>query len=325
MVHSRIHQSSAFSLKKIIPKAMLAASAVGVISLIGCLETSAPSTEGGRPRANQLATSMAMAPMRLEAEKAKLTGAVVKSDKAGFSGTGYADYQANSGEKIDWTANIPSTGSYKLTFRYANGGTVSRPLSIANGGTVVNGKLAFPPTGSWTTWKTVTINTNLSSGARHIFAASTGLSGPNMDYLEIASGTTTTPPPPTGTRKSVLTWFTSYPDPGSDECLHYNGCTWAGQFAALDGKQSESWVKSHNIIAVHEKDFSKYRLKTFHITQGTHAIDAVVYDECADSDCNGCCTKNAGSTGFLIDMESFTADRFGANDGIVNWVCTNCN
>ncbi len=44
-------------------------------------------------------------------------------------------------------------------------------------------------------------------------------------------------------RKSELTWYTSYPDPNSDECIIYNGCLWAGYFAYLVGKQPESWVR----------------------------------------------------------------------------------
>jgi len=51
---------------------------------------------------------------------------------------------------------------------------------------------------------------------------------------------------------------------------------------------------------------------------------AKVYDECADSDCDGCCTKNAKPSGFLIDMEKYTVQKFGSSSGQVNWVCTDC-
>jgi hypothetical protein len=125
-------------------------------------------------------------------------------------------------------------------------------------------------------------------------------------------------------RKANLTWFESYPDPGSEECIQYNGCTWAGQFAALSGKQPESWVKANNICAVHERDFAKYKLKTLRLVQGAKTIDVKVYDECSDSDCDGCCTKNASQTGFLIDVEKYTAERFGTRDGVVEWTCIDC-
>jgi hypothetical protein len=122
-----------------------------------------------------------------------------------------------------------------------------------------------------------------------------------------------------------LTWYTSWPEPGSEECIEYNGCTWAGYFAGVEGQKSEEWVKGHNIIAVHEKDWNKYKLKTFRLRMNGSTIDAVVYDMCSDSDCDGCCTENAGEIGFLIDIEKYTRERFDGNgDGVVEWTCLDC-
>lgn len=133
-----------------------------------------------------------------------------------------------------------------------------------------------------------------------------------------------TQPPGTSWRTANLTYFTSYPEPGSEECTEYNGCMWAGYFAFVDGKQSEAWVQQHNIAAVHSRDAATYALKTLRLRQGARQIDATVYDMCSDSDCDGCCTANASETGFLIDLESYTAQRFGASDGIVEWSCLDC-
>ncbi len=136
---------------------------------------------------------------------------------------------------------------------------------------------------------------------------------------------TPTPTPSLLWKKANLTNYESYPDPGSEECLEYNGCTWAGMFAALDGKQSEEWVKANNIIAIHSKDFKMYKLKTLRLKKGTKTIDAKVYDMCSDSDCNNCCTKNAKETGFLIDIEKYTKQRFdNVSDGIIEWACVDC-
>ena len=122
-----------------------------------------------------------------------------------------------------------------------------------------------------------------------------------------------------------LTWYTSWPEPGSEECIEYNGCTWAGYFAGVEGQMTEEWVSQHNIIAVHEKDWEKYKLKTFRLRMNGSTIDAVVYDKCADSDCDGCCTENAGEIGFLIDIEKYTRERFDGNgDGVVEWTCLDC-
>ncbi|WP_431685580.1 discoidin domain-containing protein [Hahella sp. NBU794] len=119
-----------------------------------------------------------------------------------------------------------------------------------------------------------------------------------------------------------LTNYESYPDPNSEECIKYNGCEWAGQFAGLDGVQPESWVKAHNIAAVHSKDFNWLNGKTLRLRQGGKEIDVIVYDMCADSDCDGCCTQNLGRTGYLIDIEKYTMQRFGTGSGTVQWqVC----
>lgn len=128
--------------------------------------------------------------------------------------------------------------------------------------------------------------------------------------------------------KANLTWYISWPDPGSEECVVYNGCEWAGYFAGLPDQQTEEWVSEHNIISIHEKDWDKYKLKTFRLRQNGRTIDATVYDKCADSDCEGCCTQNAGELGFLIDIESYTCERLSGTkdgcDGVVEWTCLDC-
>ena len=122
-----------------------------------------------------------------------------------------------------------------------------------------------------------------------------------------------------------LTWYTSWPEPDSEECIEYNGCTWAGYFAGIEDQMTEEWVSQHNIIAVHEKDWNQYKLKTFRLRMNGSTIDAVVYDMCSDSDCDGCCTENAGEIAFLIDIEKYTRERFDGNgDGVVEWTCLDC-
>ena len=79
------------------------------------------------------------------------------------------------------------------------------------------------------------------------------------------------------------------------------------------------------IRIINEKDWEKYKLKTFRLRMNGSTIDAVVYDMCSDSDCDGCCTENAGDIGFLIDIEKYTRERFDGNgDGVVEWTCLDC-
>jgi hypothetical protein len=131
--------------------------------------------------------------------------------------------------------------------------------------------------------------------------------------------------PSAGCDSPGLTWksanktnYTSYPDPGSEECIKYNGCTWAGQFAACDGKKPESWVSAHNIVAAFP-DFKALSLHDLCLRKGTKTIVVTVLDTCGDSDCGGCCTENKGDADELIDVESYTNDRWGVADGRIEW------
>jgi hypothetical protein len=117
--------------------------------------------------------------------------------------------------------------------------------------------------------------------------------------------------------KAHLTWYQSYPEGGSEECLKYNGCEYAGIFSYISTQQSEEWVQENNIIAVHSEhgkwlmlDELSLRVDT---TNAENEIIGKVYDICADSDCGGCCTRNASEFGYLIDLEINTLRRLGYN------------
>jgi hypothetical protein len=126
---------------------------------------------------------------------------------------------------------------------------------------------------------------------------------------------------------AALTWksgskttYTSYPEPGSDECIEFSGCQYEGQFAACDGVKSEAWVSQHNVVAFFP-DFSSHQLHDLCLRErdGSNAIVVTVYDTCGDNDCDGCCTQNRGSADALIDVESYTDQRWGVPDGRIEW------
>ncbi len=126
-------------------------------------------------------------------------------------------------------------------------------------------------------------------------------------------------------REANLTWYESYPEEGSEECIEFNGCEWAGWFAGLPDQMSPEWVAANNIASVHSDVFGEYNGKTLRLRgPGGQEIDAVVYDMCSDDDCSGCCTQNMRQTGFLIDLEIHTADRFGVYSGVVEFTCLDC-
>jgi hypothetical protein len=124
----------------------------------------------------------------LEAEKAVLSGAVASSNQPGYTGTGFADYVNATGAYIEFTINATEAGSYLLKFKYANGGTTNRPLKLQVNGITIAASLAFPPTGSWATWKLTLSAANLIAGTNKIRITTIGYNGGNIDNLNYGSG-----------------------------------------------------------------------------------------------------------------------------------------
>jgi hypothetical protein len=126
-----------------------------------------------------------------EAETAALGGGVVASTlHAGYTGSGFADYQGNGTGYIEWTVSVPAAGTYSLNFRYANGGTADRPMAISVNGTTVSSSLSFPVTG-WTTWTVRSLSASLPAGSVRIRATELP-NGPNVDNLVVTGGATPT-------------------------------------------------------------------------------------------------------------------------------------
>jgi hypothetical protein len=238
----------------------------------------------------------------------------IVSASSGLCADVFGASKDDGGKIVQWTCN----GKANQRWRLLDKGTVHRLQSVNSG-------------------KCATIAGNSNDDGAGLQQQPCSTSAKNQKF-DLGSGGGTTDPGTGGSgggnngndglvwQKANLTNFESYPNPGSPECIEFNGCMWAGQFAFINGKQSESWVQAHNIAAVHEKDGNKYKLKTLRLRQGTKTIDVKVYDECADSDCDGCCTHNAQEHGlnFLIDIEKFTMQRFHTGEGIVEWACTDC-
>jgi hypothetical protein len=133
-----------------------------------------------------------------EAENATLSGPVVASDYAGYTGTGYADYANSSNDYIEFALNANSSGSYPIAFRYANGSAGDRPLQLSVNGVAVVGSLSFPPTGGWGTWLySATNGVTFNAGLNKVRITATGSSGGNVDHLLVTVNGTSAPAPVT--------------------------------------------------------------------------------------------------------------------------------
>jgi len=131
-----------------------------------------------------------------ESESAAIGQGVVESNHAGYSGTGFVNFDNLVGSYVDYSVNAAQAGTHTLTFRYANGTAVDRPLKITvDGGD--KGTVSFPGSNDWTNWQTASIDVTLTAGVNHVrTTATTANGGPNADKLtDTFSGPVDSQPP----------------------------------------------------------------------------------------------------------------------------------
>ena len=123
----------------------------------------------------------------LQAESARRSGAVTTALYPGYTGSGFVDFRNPSGDFIEFTA-AAAPGPYGLEFRYCNGSAAARTMDVLVNGTKA-GRVTFAPTGSWTSWKTVTFApaqlAKAAPASNTIRLVATGQSGPNLDSLTL--------------------------------------------------------------------------------------------------------------------------------------------
>ncbi|MFI6477045.1 cellulase family glycosylhydrolase [Nonomuraea sp. NPDC050663] len=182
-------------------------------------------TSNGGPNLDFLDAEIAAPASDYQAENATISQGVVESNHAGFTGTGFVNYDNVTGSHVQFTVDAAQAGSAALTFRFANGTTANRPMAISvNGGAAATRD--FPGTGAWSTWQEVTVDAQLNAGANTVRAtATTANGGPNLDRLAVsASGPPDTQKPSvpgnprvTGTSSSSisLAWDASTDNSGT--------------------------------------------------------------------------------------------------------------
>ncbi len=125
-------------------------------------------------------------PVDYQAEDAAIVQGAVESNHAGFTGSGFVNYDNVAGSSVEWTVTAPSAGTYDVVVRYANGTTANRPLDFSVNGTVNASGVGFGGTGAWPNWTTKTVKMTLSAGVNKIRAvATTANGGPNVDKITL--------------------------------------------------------------------------------------------------------------------------------------------
>lgn len=120
---------------------------------------------------------------------------MVESNHAGYTGSGFVNYDNLVGGYVEWTVTAPA-GPADVTLRYANGTDATRPMDFTVNGQPGAVGITFPGTGAWTTWKTKTVRLQLAAGTNKIRARATSADGgPNADKLTVTPTTDDTTPP----------------------------------------------------------------------------------------------------------------------------------
>jgi hypothetical protein len=122
-----------------------------------------------------------------QAENARLSQAVVESTHAGFTGTGFVNFDNVAGSNIEFDVTAAAAGQATVTVRYANGTTSNRPMDVTVNGVLVRDDLAFPGTGAWSTWGTASVTVPLNAGVNPLRLTSAVASGgPNIDKITLS-------------------------------------------------------------------------------------------------------------------------------------------
>ena len=197
------------------------------------VRATATTTNGG-PNLDALDVEVGAPATEFQAESATIVQGVVESNHAGFTGTGFVNYDNVAGSYVEFAVSAATAGPVTLELRYANGTTVNRPLDVTVNGTLVADELPFAGTGAWTTWATRTVTANLNAGANTVRAtATTANGGPNLDRLRLLGPVEGDPPTVpgnprvTGTTSSSisLAWDASTDNVGVVGYRVYEGTT----------------------------------------------------------------------------------------------------
>ncbi len=168
-----------------------------------------------------------------QAESATISQGLVESNHAGYTGTGFVNYDNVTGSYVQFTVSVPAAGNYQLTLRYANGTTVDRPMDVTVNGAPAAPGLTFPSTGAWPTWAEKTVTANLAAGTNTVRAAATTVNGgPNLDRLRISAPSDSQPPTAPSSLRVVgvvrpngvdLAWNAATDNVGVSRYVVYNG------------------------------------------------------------------------------------------------------
>ncbi len=117
----------------------------------------------------------------------RTTEGVDVESAGGITNIGYI----RSGEWVEYTVNVPATGTYPATFRVA-AWDAGRQIAVSVDGSAAVATANLPNSGSYDAWRTVTVQIPLTAGT-HVIKFQFNSDKQNLDYVDFGTPTGVTP------------------------------------------------------------------------------------------------------------------------------------
>ena len=136
------------------------------------------SSKGGESTEGTISADLpANAVIGIQGDQFASADGVKETTNAGYTGEGYLNIDNGAGTRATYKLEKDSTRGDTVYIRFANGSDANRDM-------IVNGiEVEFPPTGSWTDWKIVSVPLNLSNSVRLEMESLAEKGGPNIDWI----------------------------------------------------------------------------------------------------------------------------------------------
>jgi endonuclease/exonuclease/phosphatase family metal-dependent hydrolase len=125
-----------------------------------------------------------------------------------------------AGEWLNYTVNVPSSGTYTLAFRVASPSGGGQLRALFNGDDKTGG-VAIPATGGWQAWTTVSRTVTLSAGTQ-VMRLVVDSPGFNLNWVRGSSGGTTSESSGSGSTTSTPFGGTPWAIPGTIQAVDFD-------------------------------------------------------------------------------------------------------
>lgn len=119
-----------------------------------------------------------------QAEEGILVSSYIRTQYAGYTGSGYVDMADKTGSSVEFSFSRATAATDTVTVFFANGGSSRSLIMSLNDVTLATP--SFPGTGSWSNWSSLKVVVALHSGLNRLrFTLNTNGSGPNLDKIVV--------------------------------------------------------------------------------------------------------------------------------------------